>query len=87
MLSVEKNDRPAVMGNLQKARKKWGRFSCLLLREGADSKTSVIFYLVVVQCVFILEADMWVVMHRILKNLIAFTTGWHVRYHVGCPGG
>ena len=34
---------PEVVGNLQRARKSWGRLSRILSREGADPKVSGIF--------------------------------------------
>ena len=37
-------DWPAVVGNLRKARKSWGRLSRILSREGADTKVSGHFY-------------------------------------------
>ena len=34
------NDWPAVLGNLRKSRKSWGRLSRILIWEGADPKVS-----------------------------------------------
>ena len=34
------DDWPAVVGNLQKERKSWGRLSRILIQEGADPKVS-----------------------------------------------
>ena len=47
------NDRnwPVVENNLQRARMKWGQFSCMLCQEGANIRTSGRFYMVVVQSV------------------------------------
>ena len=37
------DDWPAVVGNLQRARKSWGRLLQILSREGVDPKVSRIF--------------------------------------------
>ena len=56
-------------GNLQKVSNIWGRISDLLLQERDDYKIYGIFYVVVVQYVFIFGEYMWVVMPQILKEL------------------
>ena len=38
------DDWPAVVGNLQRERKSWGRFSRILRQEGADLKVSGHFF-------------------------------------------
>ena len=35
---------PAVVSNLQRARKSWGRLSRILIREGSDPKVSGHFF-------------------------------------------
>ena len=40
VMTVSDDDWPAVVGNLKKARKIWGRLSRILIREGADPKVS-----------------------------------------------
>ena len=46
----------AVVGNLQKARKSWGRMSRILIREGAYPKVSGKFFKAVIQAVLLFEA-------------------------------
>ena len=50
-------DWPAVVGNLQKARKSWGRLSRILIWEGADTKVLGKFFKAVTQAVLLLEAE------------------------------
>ena len=38
VVTADDDDWPAVLGNLQKARKGWGRLSWILIQEGADPK-------------------------------------------------
>ena len=49
VLAAADNDLLAVVGNLGKARKSWGRLSRILIREGADPKVSGTFYKAVIQ--------------------------------------
>ena len=49
--------------------RKWGWFSYLLIWEGADSKTSDMFYVAVMKYVLLFEAGVWVVNPCILKAL------------------
>lgn len=65
-------DWPAVMTNLKKARKKWGRMSRILGREGADAKISGTFYVAVVQQILLSGSETWVVTPRIRKALEGF---------------
>ena len=53
VFTVGDNDWVAVVGNLGKARKSWGRLSRILSREGADPKVSGIFYKAVEQAVLL----------------------------------
>ena len=57
-------DWPAAAGNIQKARKSWGWMSWILIREGADPKVLGHFFKVVVQVVFLLGAETWVLTPR-----------------------
>jgi len=65
-------DWPAVVTNLKKARKTWGRMSRILGREGADAKISGTFYVAVVKQVLLTGSETWVVTPRILKALEGF---------------
>ena len=49
ILTATDNNWPAVVGNLGKARRIWGRLSRMLGREGADPKVSRAFYITVTQ--------------------------------------
>ena len=62
----------AVVGNLGKARKSWGRLSWVLGREGADSKVSGNFYKAVAQAVLLFGAETWVLTQRMEKELDRF---------------
>ena len=62
----------AVVGNLGKAWKSWGRLSRNLSREGADPKVSGIFYKAVVQSVFLFAAETWVLTPRMEQDLECF---------------
>ena len=62
----------AVLGNLVKARKSWGRLSWVLGREGADPKVSGNFYKAVSQAVLLLGEETWVLTQRIEKDLERF---------------
>ena len=58
--------------NLKKARKKWGRISRILVREGADAKTSGMFHVAVVQQILLYGSESWVLTPRIIKALESF---------------
>ena len=60
VLTVGDDDCLAVVGNLEKARKSWGRLSQILRREGADTKVSVNFYKVVAQVVLLFRSEKWI---------------------------
>lgn len=53
-------DWPALHTNLAKARKLWGEFMKVLGREGADVKTSGMFYHTVVQAILLYGYETWV---------------------------
>ena len=56
---------PAVVGNLVKARKSWGRLARILTREGADKRVSGNFFKAVVQSVLLFGAETWLLTPRI----------------------
>ena len=62
----------SMVGNLGKARKRWGRISQILIREGADPKVSGHFGKVVLQLVFLFGAETWVLTPRIERALDIF---------------
>ena len=57
VMTAGDDDWPAVVGNLQKARKSWGRLSRILIWEGADTKVLGKFFKAVTQAVLLLEAE------------------------------
>ena len=63
---------PAVVGNVGKARRSWGRLSRVLGREGADLKVSRAFYTAVTQAVLLFGAEMWALTPRMEKALDSF---------------
>ena len=75
MLTAGDNDWLAVVGNLGKARKGWGRLSRILIREGADPKVSGNFYKAVAQAVLLFRAETWVLTPRMERALDSFITG------------
>ena len=64
MLKAGDDDWIAVVGNIGKARKSWGRLSRVLGWEGADPTVSGNFYKAVAQSVLLFGAEMWVLTHR-----------------------
>ena len=58
---------PELTGKLSKSRRKWGRFSFMLVRKGADPCTFWRFYIAVVQYVLILGSETCLLMLRILR--------------------
>ena len=58
--TVGEDDWLAVVGNLGKDRKSWGRLSWILSRDGADQKVSGDFYKTVSQAVLLFGAETWV---------------------------
>ena len=57
MLEAVDDDYLAVVGNLGKARKSWGRLSRILRRDGADTKVSGQFFEAVSQAVLLFGAE------------------------------
>ena len=64
ILTATDNDWPAVVGNLGKARRSWGRLSRVLGIEGADPMVLQEFYIAVTQSVLLFGLEMWVVTAR-----------------------
>ena len=60
---------PAVAGNLQKARRSWGRLQRILRREGATPRISGSLFKAVVQQVLLFGAETWVVTPNIVHDL------------------
>ena len=72
VLTAEYDDWIAVIGNLGKARKSWGRLSRILRQEGADPKVSGNFYKAVSQAVLLFGAETWVLTPRMERALDSF---------------
>ena len=72
VLTAGDDDCLAMVGNLVKARKSWGRLSWILIREGADLKVSGNFYKVVVQSVLLFGAETWILAPRMERALGSF---------------
>ena len=72
VLTAGDEDWLAVVSNLGKERRSWGRLSQVLGREGADLKFSRTFYTVVAQAVLLFGADTWVLTLRMEKALDSF---------------
>ena len=71
-MTVNDEDWPAVVRNLGKARRIWGRFTRVLGRKGAYPKVSQAFYTAVTQAVFLFGAETWVLTPRMEKTLENF---------------
>ena len=71
-LSMTDDDWPAIYRNLTRARQKWGRFSRLLKREGANPRISGMFYKAVVQSVLLYGCETWVITPKVLSVLGGF---------------
>ena len=66
------NDWIAVVGNLGKAQKSWGRLYWILRRDGEYPKVSGNFYKAVAQAVLLFRADTWVLTPRMERDLDIF---------------
>jgi hypothetical protein len=71
-LSQDDNDMTAVRANIKKARERWGTFSRVLTREGANVKMVAKFYLTVVQSVLLYGSESWCLTKRQMSLLSAF---------------
>ena len=72
ILTATDDDWPAVVRNLRKARRSWGRLARVLRREGAYPKVSRTFYIAVTQAVLLFGSETWVLTARIEKSLDSF---------------
>ena len=72
VLAEEDNDCPEVVRNLSRARQKYVRLNRLLIREGADDRTSGQIYLAVVQSVLLYNSDTWVLTRRMQRVIGGF---------------
>ena len=63
---------PAVAGNMQKARKIWGRMSRILSRDGVDPKVSGEIFKAVLQAALLFRAETWVLTPRMERALSSF---------------
>ena len=75
IMTVGDDDWPAVIGNLVKSRKSWGRMKRVLIREGANKRISGTFFKEVVQQVLLFWAETWVFTPRIERALDSFMHG------------
>ena len=66
---------PAVAGNLEKARRSWGRLQRILSREGATPRVSGSFFKGVVQQVLLFGAETWVITPKMDWALRGFLHG------------
>ena len=69
MLDQSDDDCPEVLQNVGKVRRVWIQLGWLQRREGADPRVSVMFYLSVVQAVLNFEAETWVLLAAMSRNL------------------
>ena len=69
------NDWPEVAGDLEKARRSWGRLQRILRREGATPRISESLYKAVVQQVMLFGAETWVVTPKMERALSGFLHG------------
>ena len=69
ILTATDDDWLAVVGNLGKLRRSWGRLSRVLGKEGADPRVSRAFYTVVAQAVLLFGLETWVLTPRMEKAL------------------
>ena len=75
ILTEGDDDWPEVAGNLEKARKSWGRLQGILSREGATKRVSGKFFKALVQQVLLFGAETWVVSLMMERALSAFIHG------------
>ena len=69
------DDWPTVAGNLNKARRSWGRLQRILRREGATPQISGSFFKAVMQQVLLFRAETWVVTPKMERALSGFLHG------------
>ena len=69
VMTAGDDDWLAVVGNLAKARRSWGRLQRILRREGATPRISGSFFKAVVQQVLLFRVETWVVTPSLLNIL------------------
>ena len=62
----------AILGNIGKALKIWGRISRILIRDGADPKVLGHFYKAVAQAVLLFGLETWVLTLRMERAMDSF---------------
>ena len=72
MLTAGEYDWIVVVGNLGKARKSWGRLSCVLGWDGEELNVSGKFYNAVAQAVLLFGEETWVLTQKMEKDLDRF---------------
>ena len=72
VFTAGENDWLAVVGNLRKPRKSWGRLSWILRLEGAHLKVLGHFYIAVAQSVLLFGAETWVLTPRMEQDIDSF---------------
>ena len=65
VFTVSYGNCPEVVENLWKARSRWSQLSSILVREGADPRTSVFSYKAVLQATLLFGLETWVMNPRI----------------------
>ena len=75
VMTAGDDDWPAVAGNLNKARRSWGRLQRIMRREGATPHISGSFFKAVVQQVLLFGAETWVVTPNMERALNEFLHG------------
>ena len=71
VLTAVDDNCPSVVGNIWKAKKRWGRLEWILGREGANPRVSGLFFKAVVKAVLLFGLETWVLtphMGRALGN-------------------
>jgi hypothetical protein len=59
LLAYDNSNTQAMQANLRKARKSWGRVSCILRAENASPKVCGVFYKATVQAVLLFGSETW----------------------------
>jgi hypothetical protein len=72
LMSMDDNDRPAIRGNLKKARRCWARVSRVLRAENAPPRVSSSFYRATVQAVLLYGSETWTITQSMMRVLEGF---------------
>ena len=81
ILTATNNNWLAVVGNLGKARRIWGRLARVFGRAGAEPKVLQAFYIAVTQAVLLFGLETWVLTSRMEKALDSFQSRVAKEYH------